>query len=89
MSRKNIKVPEPLFNALRDDKDDNQSWPHYLESECLHDASARHLRDQLDRVEHTLADVANEADTVDARIVDMDATERQRLAEAIAEVLGP
>jgi hypothetical protein len=35
MARKNIKVPEDLFLALRDDKDDEQSWPHYLEQRCL------------------------------------------------------
>jgi hypothetical protein len=37
MARKNLKVPEDLFMALRDDKDDQQSWPHYLEEQCLHD----------------------------------------------------
>lgn len=37
MARKNIKVPEDLFLAMRDDKDDQQSWPHYLEENCLHD----------------------------------------------------
>lgn len=37
MPRKNLKIPESLFLALRDDKGDNQSWPHYLETECLHD----------------------------------------------------
>jgi ElaB/YqjD/DUF883 family membrane-anchored ribosome-binding protein len=39
MVRKNIKVPEDLFMALREDKDDQQSWPHYLEEQCLHDAT--------------------------------------------------
>jgi len=37
MGRKNIKVPEELFLAMRDDKGDQQSWPHYLEEQCLHD----------------------------------------------------
>jgi len=37
MGRKNLKVPDDLFHALRDDKDDQQSWPHYLEEQCLHD----------------------------------------------------
>lgn len=36
MTRKNLKVPEDLFYALQDDKDDEQSWPHYLEEQCLH-----------------------------------------------------
>jgi len=39
MTRKNIKVPEDLFMALRDDKDDQQSWPHYLEEQCLHESA--------------------------------------------------
>jgi hypothetical protein len=38
MARKNLKVPEPLFNALRDDKPDSMSWPTYLETRCLSDA---------------------------------------------------
>ena len=33
--RKNIKLPEPLFNALRDDKPDHMSWPTYFETTCL------------------------------------------------------
>jgi len=37
MARKNIKVPEDLFHALSEDKDNEQSWPHYLETECLND----------------------------------------------------
>ena len=37
MARKNIKVPEDLFYALRENKDDQQSWPHYLEEQCLLD----------------------------------------------------
>jgi len=28
--RKNIKVPEPLFLALRDDKPDGVTWDYYL-----------------------------------------------------------
>jgi hypothetical protein len=38
MARKNLKLPEDLFMALRDDKDDQQSWPHYFEEQCLHDS---------------------------------------------------
>ena len=37
MARKNIKVPESLFLALRDDKPDNVTWPAYLEARCLND----------------------------------------------------
>ena len=35
MGRKNIKVSEDLFEELREDKGDQQSWPHYLEEQCL------------------------------------------------------
>lgn len=61
MTRKNIKVPEPLFNALRDDKDDNQSWPHYLESECIHDADEGDMADRLDRIESAVKEATNAA----------------------------
>jgi len=33
--RKNIKLPEPLFDALREDKPDGVTWPDYLEARCL------------------------------------------------------
>jgi hypothetical protein len=33
--RRNIKLPGPLFNAIRDDKPDSVTWPNYLESRCL------------------------------------------------------
>ena len=59
MTRKNIKVPEPLFNALRDDKSDNQSWPHYLESECLHDDGD--VADRLGRIESAVKEATNAA----------------------------
>ncbi|UBF23458.1 hypothetical protein HRTV-28_gp20 [Halorubrum tailed virus 28] len=61
MTRKNIKVPEPLFNALRDDKSDNQSWPHYLESECLHDADGDDVADRLERIEAAVKEATNAA----------------------------
>ena len=60
MTRKNIKVPEPLFNALRDDKSDNQSWPHYLESECLHDDDGD-VADRLRRLESAVKEATNAA----------------------------
>ena len=60
MTRKNIKVPEPLFNALRDDKGDSQSWPHYLESECLHDDDGD-VADRLGRIESAVKEATNAA----------------------------
>lgn len=59
MGRKNIKVPDALFNALRDDKDDTQSWPHYLESECLQDGD--------DNLAGTLARIEDAATTAEER----------------------
>ena len=84
MSRKNIKVPESLFLALRDDKDDNQSWPHYLESECLGagDGDAD-LAEQLDRIEDAVGRDPNRATPT----VELDASEHKRIAEEVAEGL--
>jgi len=49
MARKNLKVPENLFLAMDDDKDDQQSWPHYLEQQCLHDGDRpADVADRLD-----------------------------------------
>jgi hypothetical protein len=67
MTRKNIKVPEPLFNALRDDKSDNQSWPHYLESECLH-GGCGDLRDQLDSIESAATTAEERAGRIERAI---------------------
>jgi len=47
MGRKNLKVPEDLFMALRDDKDDQQSWPHYLEEQCLLDEAETPAADDI------------------------------------------
>ena len=62
MARKNLKVPENLFLALKDDKDEQESWPHYLEQQCLHEQDGP---------------VA----------VTLDATERNKIAEEVAEVI--
>ena len=72
MSRKNIKVPESLFLALRDDKDDTQSWPHYLETKCLHDTDASDV------------DVDAIADAVATRNMTLDADERTKIAREVA-----
>jgi len=37
MTRKNIKLPEPLFDSLKADKPDHMNWPTYLEQQCLTD----------------------------------------------------
>lgn len=56
MGRKNLKIPEPLFNALRDDKPDNMSWPAYLERECL-DGDADLPEGFLDVMEASKSDI--------------------------------
>ena len=71
MARKNLKLPEELFNALRDDKDDEQSWPHYFEEQCLHGGgeaaevqgfeelarSVETVEERTGRIERTLEDL--------------------------------
>jgi hypothetical protein len=62
MTRKNLKVPEELFLALRDDKDEQQSWPHYLEQRCLHE------REQNGDVVNTLATLETKLNQIDKRL---------------------
>ena len=71
MGRKNIKIPEPLFNALRDDKDDNQSWPHYLESECLGAGDSDDLSEQLDRIEDAATTAEARTGSIENTLEDM------------------
>jgi len=37
--RKNIKLPEPLFNDLKADKGEYRSWPQYFRDELMGDDS--------------------------------------------------
>lgn len=82
MGRKNIKVPEDLFLALRDDKDDQQSWPHYLEQECL-------LDDRDDEIPPGILELqeATEAELSDikGRLDDMQTSMPRKIAEALRE----
>lgn len=71
MTRKNIKIPEPLFNALRDDKDDAQSWPHYLKTKCLHDSDRDGLSDQLGRIESAAKEATNAAQSTKRAVEDL------------------
>ena len=74
MARKNIKVPEPLFNALRDDKDDTQSWPHYLETECLGAGDGDDdLREQLNRIESAATTAEARTGRIEGTLEDMGA----------------
>jgi hypothetical protein len=65
MPRKNIKVPEDLFLALRDNKDDQQSWPHYLEEQCLHDST--HVS-HLDSIAEGMSQIEGRIDDLEARL---------------------
>jgi len=67
--RKNIKLPEPLFNALRDDKSDHMSWPVYFETECLYDDEDADVADRLDDIE-ALAREATQAAQAAERAVE-------------------
>ena len=80
MGRKNIKVPEPLFNALRDDKDDTQSWPHYLETECLHDTRGAIGADEYNELLERLDDVEDAANAAEekANKIENDLTSMRR-----------
>lgn len=77
MARKNIKVPEDLFQDLRDDKGDNQSWPHYLEQQCLHeDDIPPGLLEVQEVTEDGLAEIKG-------RLKDMEASMPRKIAEEL------
>jgi len=59
--RKNIKLPESLFLALRDDKPDYMSWPTYFETECLKpEPSDAQIEIDMDEVLGRIDDLENE-----------------------------
>lgn len=68
MGRKNIKIPEDLFLALRDDKDDQQSWPHYLEESCLLDEPGTRdaaVADRVDGVEIAVKELTQQVQSLE------------------------
>jgi len=69
-TRKNVKVPEPLFWDLREDKPDELSWPDYLENECLGNGSIfggvpDDLREQLERIEAGVEAIEDRTGTIE------------------------
>jgi len=66
MTRRNIKLPESLFEALKEDKNSgkaNRSWPQYLEDQLnddsstetqTHDTDTSELMDKLRRLDNRL-----------------------------------
>jgi len=65
MTRKNIKVPEPLFDRLKDDKGRHRSWPQYLRDQLDDDedmggveSSLQEIEERTGRMEQTLEELA-------------------------------
>jgi len=65
MTRKNIKVPEPLFDRLKDDKGQHRSWPQYLRDQLDDDedmggveSSLQAIEERTGRMEQTLEELA-------------------------------
>jgi hypothetical protein len=74
MARKNIKVPEALFLALRDDKPDTLSWPAYLERECLTGKDElKRIGEQLERVESAAQTAEERTGRIEQALEDMGA----------------
>jgi hypothetical protein len=72
MARKNLKVPESLFLALRDDKPDSMTWPTYLETRCLGGEGVSHPSPNPDEIAEAVAeriDYAAIADTTSEQVV--------------------
>lgn len=64
--RKNIKLPKPLFNAIRDDKPQGVTWPNYLEARCLTDRETTNVSDGGDMDVDALRDaIRKEIDAID------------------------
>jgi len=66
MARKNIKVPESLFESLKDDKPDGVTWPDYLEARCLvnerdtdvsQDRGTDGIQDELEKIKRLVEQV--------------------------------
>jgi hypothetical protein len=72
--RKNIKLPESLFLALRDDKPDHMSWPAYFEAECLGpddaDDTATDAPD-MDGVESALATIEERTGRIERQVEEL------------------
>lgn len=79
MARKNLKVPESLFSALRDDKPDHMSWPAYLETRCLdtddvsHPSPGGEVSEQLDRIESAAQTAEKRTGRIEQALDDMGA----------------
>lgn len=72
MTRKNLKVPESLFLALRDDKPDSLSWPAYLETRCLGAGLVgEDVRDQLDRIERAATTAEDRTGSIQRTLEEM------------------
>ena len=85
MARKNIKLPEDLSLALRDDKDDEQSWPHYLEEQCLHGDEG--LTDvSHDKLAEVIADRVAQHTTQDTEAVAREVSRQLDYAELATQV---
>jgi len=72
MARKNLKVPENLFLALRDDKPDHMSWPTYLETRCLGESDVS--QPYPDEMKRTLERIQSATETVEERTGKMQKT---------------
>jgi len=68
-NRKNIKLPEPLFNSLKDDKPDNMNWPTYFEQRCLGDDSddVAALMNALETIEDRTGRIERQIDDLPKR----------------------
>jgi len=73
-ARKNIKVPEPLFDRLKDDKGPHRSWPQYFRDQLDEDADADDMdfAERLDRIESAAREATSAAQSTQRAIEDME-----------------
>jgi len=69
--RKNIKVPEPLFNRLKEDKGAHRSWPQYFEDQLADDDDDMDAPVDMDVLKSSLETVEKRTGKIERTLEDM------------------
>jgi len=94
MTRRNIKLPESLFEALKEDKNSgkaNRSWPRYFEEQCLGDSEPEttddsDLKEAVESFEHSREDMRERLERIEA--LTRESAEAAQSAKRGVEELG-
>jgi len=67
--RKNIKLPEPLFDRLKADKPDHMKWPAYLEQQCLSDSDVTEATEAAKQAESNTEEIKRQLEAIQGAMV--------------------